>query len=127
MRSSFRKASSILMLSLFSLMLLTGCQSPSLSIKTNPEGAKIYIMEHYVAGSPTSQKPNEWPWKTINVKIEKDGFKTQNSQSHHSLNDTGVVVLVVGIFVLPVLLGLLAPGCWDLSPDTMDIQLEENR
>ena len=127
MRRSFRKALSILVVGLFSTMLLTSCQSPSLSIKTNPEGAKVYIREQYVASSPTSQNPNEWPWETINVKIEKDGFKPQNSQSHHSLNDTGVVVLVVGIFVLPVLLGLLAPGCWDLSPNTMDIQLEANK
>ncbi|GEM_PF-6696799 len=125
MNDRFRKSVSVFMLGLFSMLLLTSCQHPSVSVNTKPQGAKVYMSEQYVADTPTMQKPNKWPWETINVRIEKDGYATQAREVTHNLNDTGVIVLVVGIFIWPILLGLLAPGCWNLNPSGMDITLDK--
>ena len=127
MRKSIRKALSVFMIALFGMMLLTSCQHPSVSINTKPQAAKVFVSEQYVGESPVTQTPNTWPWETINVKVDKEGYTAQTRQANHSLNGTGVVVLVVGIFIWPVLLGLLAPGCWDLAPNAMDIQLEKGK
>lgn len=96
--------------------LFTSCASQTL-IKSNPEGAQVYIQDAYVGQTPYAYSDTKIIGSTTNIRLEKEGYKTlTTSFSRNEKADVGAII--GGIFVL-------FPFLWTMKYDkdrTYDLQ-----
>ena len=78
--------------------LLTSCASQTL-IKSNPEGAKVFIQDAYVGTTPYAYKDTKIVGSKTNIRIEKEGYSPLSTTfSRNERADVGAII--GGVFVL---------------------------
>lgn len=83
---------------LASIVLFTSCASRTL-IKSNPEGAKVYIEDAYVGETPYSYSDTKIVGSTTAIRIEKEGYAPLSTTfSRNEKADVGAII--GGVFVL---------------------------
>ncbi len=98
MKISIRSIFSIITI----IALMSGCASVT-TIRSVPEGAKVYVDGAYMGKTPYEYSDTAVSGSSKEVKLEKSGFKT----SYHTMRrneELNVAALVTGIFVwIPLL------------------------
>ncbi|MCI0920940.1 PEGA domain-containing protein [Sphingobacterium rhinopitheci] len=78
--------------------LFTSCASQTL-IKSNPEGAKVFIQDAYVGVTPFAYSDTKIVGSTTNIRLEKEGYSPLvTTFSRNEKADVGAII--GGVFVL---------------------------
>jgi len=69
--------SALMVVNLFATLLLAGCVERQLTIKTEPQGALVFLNDEEIGTSPVMVS-FEW-YGDYNVRISKEGYETLNT------------------------------------------------
>ena len=88
---------------------------------TSPESdADIFINSNKYKTPAKVSVPRD---KHVNVMVEKPGYTTFKTEITNSLSGCGVTDAISSIFLLIPIIGLLAPGAYELTYDHIDVKL----
>ncbi len=80
------------------VFLFSSCASTTI-IKSNPDGAKVYLNDEPVGVTPYSYKDTKIVGSTTTIKLKKEGYKTfTTTLTRNEKADAGAII--GGVFVL---------------------------
>ena len=105
----------------FILISLSSCSSVTM-IKSEPNGAKVYLNDNYVGNTPYKMEDSKISFSRTFVRIEKDGYKTLETYITKD-EDVNVGAIVGGvIFWFPFLwtMSYMPEHIYELTPTNED-------
>lgn len=117
------------MIAVLILVSFGGCSffAPSMQtiqVTSSPAGAKILSSGQVVGQTPLQFEAHRG--ENLLIEVQKPGYQTQYRTTSRTLSTIGILDVIGGIFLLP-LLGLFAPGAWKHDPDKYGIILEPEK
>lgn len=108
---------------------LSGCSffAPSMQtihVTSSPPGAKILAGGQVVGQTPLQFEVHRG--ENLLIEVQKPGYQTQYRTTSRTLSTIGILDVIGGIFLLP-LLGLFSSGAWKHDPDKYGIILEPEK
>lgn len=90
--------SKLLLVTMLVLLLGLSACSHTCMIKSIPEGAKVWVNDHYRGETPVTYTTRSGTPEALYARIEKEGYKTQNVTIEKSYRaDLSLLLLIPGI------------------------------
>jgi hypothetical protein len=125
-RPLFRCCSIVLLISL--LLQTTACsffasKTQTLNVISEPSGAQVQINGSMVGVTPLQYELSRY--SDASLLITKKGYEPQQRYLSKSISTVGIVDIIGGVLIIIPIIGLLAPGAWELERNNISVVLPE--
>ena len=123
---ALRKRTSVVLI--LPIFFLTSCSlvvpgSQSVNILPSSPRADVYVDGNLIGKGPQSVSMKKSSSHSI---MAKCGGSAGTGVVDHSLSTTGILDIIGGFLILVPFLGLLAPGAWKLSPESISVAIPDD-
>lgn len=101
---------------------LFGPRLQTITISSDPEGAKVLVNSEYVGNAPLRTQVQRH--EDVLIEARLPGYETAYRTSHRSLSSLGLVDVIGGAILLVPFIGLLSPAAWQHEPASYGLMLD---
>lgn len=124
-RSRLQLTATILILPYLSACSLFGPRMQTITISSDPEGAKIRVNGETVGSTPLRVQVRRS--EDVLIEAQMAGYETAYRTSHRTVSGLGIVDLVgTSVFLIPII-GLLSPAAWEHEPAAFGLVLDRKQ
>ena len=121
-RITIRIAALIVAAAHLSACSLSGPRMQTITVSSDPEGAKVRINTESVGTTPVRVQVRRS--EDLLIEVQKPGYETAYRKSTRTLSGLGFADLVGGVIILIPLIGLISPAAWEHEPASFGVTLD---